>query len=150
MMKGDVLATADTPVGELALRPAVHAKDGSTLGDVAAAMDRAGVSAVLIGPKPFRILTERDLTRALAAGHGPEARALDVASDQITVAAQNLSLGRAAATMVRRGIRHLPVVDADGNVLGMLGMEAVFRVLLRQSDLSVWVADFDGVLADGG
>src|SRR5437762_3339360 len=136
MLKGDVLASADTPVGELALPLAVHAKYASTLGEVAAAMERNKVSAVLVGPPPHEILTERDLTRALASGAGADARALDVATADVVLAAQNLPLGRAAASMVRNGIRHLPVVDADGHVIGMLGIDAVVRVLLREPDMS--------------
>jgi len=150
LLKGDILANADTPVGELALQPAVCVADVSTLAEVAATMEQAKISAVLVGDTTLRIFTERDLTRALAARSGPDTRAIDAASPNVVVAAPNLPLGRAAASMVRRGIRHLPVVDAGGVVIGMLGLDAVFRILLREPDLSDWVAEFDGVVADGG
>lgn len=151
MKTGDVLANARTPIGELALRPAVHAAFAATLGEAARAMKRNNVSAVLVdGRPPFKILTERDLVDALAAGRGAGDAVTDVASGHVVFAADNLPLGQAAALMVRRGIRHLPVTGADGRVIGVLGIETVFRVLLRESDLSGWVADFDGVLADGG
>ena len=42
------------------------------------------------------------------------------------------------------------MVSPDGTILGVLGMEGVFRVLLRESGLSGWVADFGGLAADGG
>jgi len=150
MLKGDVLASADTPIGELALAPALLVVYGTSLGQVARAMERAHVSAVLVGEPPYRIVTERDLTRALASGKTADASALGLASDDVIVAGPNMAVGRAAATMVRYGIRHLPVVTADGDVIGILGLDAVFRILLRESDLSDWLAEFDGVLADGG
>ena len=52
--------------------------------------------------------------------------------------------------MARDGIRHLPVVDADGGVVGVLSMRDVFRVLLTEPGWSDWLADFDAVTADGG
>jgi CBS domain-containing protein len=150
LLRGDVLVNADTPVAELALQAAVCVPERASLAEAALGMKDHAVSSVFFGGPPYRILTERDLTRALATGKSPQSPAADAASSHLVAAAPTLRVGRAAASMVRNGIRHLPVVNADGLVIGVLDMEAVFRILLRQADLTMWAADYDGVLADGG
>lgn len=145
---GDVLAHAETPVGTLALRPPLSVPWDADLGQVARAMRNHNASCVLLGDTS--ILTERDLTAALAEEHGPETLASDVATHNAKVVPADMPLGKAAVLMVRYGIRHLPVIARDGSVMGLLEMEAPFRVLLRDSGLLAWLAELDGIVADGG
>jgi CBS domain-containing protein len=102
-------------------------------------MREANVSAALVGGRCEAIVTERDLTRALASGLGPEA-AVSVASvlDPVTIEADQ-GVVDAAAEMLRREIRHLVVTD-DGEVLGVVSLRDVMVVLLQALDPAVWVA----------
>lgn len=148
-MSGDVLAELHTPVGEMALRPAVSVPVDAPIGQAARAMRGHGVSCVLVG-NDGGVLTEKDLTRAVAEGRGPETAAGAFATRAAKAVSADMPLGRAAALMVRYGIRHLPVVEADGSVSGLLEMQAALRVLLRDAGLLAWLAELDGVVADGG
>ena len=102
-------------------------------------MREENVSAALVGGRCEAIVTERDLTRALASGLGPEAaisavRVLDPATIN---AAESVVDG--AAEMLRLEIRHLVVTD-HGEVLGVVSLHDVMVVLLQALDPAVWVA----------
>lgn len=148
-MTDQLFADADTPVGDMALRPALTVPLGAPIGRAARAMRHHAVSCVLVGDEGA-ILTEKDLVCALAEDSGPQTPCDDVATRAAKAVPADMPLGRAAALMVRHGIRHLPVVGADGSILGLLEMQAPLRVLLRDAGLLVWLAELDGVLADGG
>lgn len=148
-MTGKLFAQADTPVGEMALRPALTVPLDAPISQAARAMRHHAVSCVLVG-NAGAIVTERDLTRALAEDRGPHTPCTDVATRTARTVPSDMVLGRAAALMVRYGIRHLPVVAADGSIMGLLEMQAALRVLLRDAGLLVWLAELDGILADGG
>jgi CBS domain-containing protein len=74
------------------------------------------------------IVTERDVLRAVARGVDPE---LTTVTDLMTFEAQTATtswdLDAAAEEMVRRGFRHLVVVDDDGRLAGMVSMRDVVR-----------------------
>src|SRR5437867_13288421 len=86
-----------------------------TLGGAAEAMGRRGVGAAVVldpeQPGPG-IVTERDILLALAEGQNPDTeRVCEHLSENLTFAAPDWSLERAAEAMVRGGFRHLVVVD---------------------------------------
>jgi len=143
----DVLAQVETPIGALNLRAPLAVPDDADLGQVARAMRGHGVSCVLVGEDS--ILTERDLTWALAEERGPSTPAREVATIHAKTVPADVPLGKAAALMVRYGIRHLPVLAPDGSVMGFLEMEAPFRVLLRNIGALAWLAELDGVVSEG-
>jgi signal-transduction protein with cAMP-binding, CBS, and nucleotidyltransferase domain len=103
---------------------------GHTLREAARQMAERGVGAAVVMdpdlPGPG-IITERDLTRSLGAGEDPDAERVGehMASD-IVYAAPDWSLEEAAVAMVRRGFRHLIVVDG-GAIAGVLSMRDVVR-----------------------
>lgn len=70
------------------------------------------------------IFTEHDLTRAAA--HGVDlakASIDDWMSTHPKLAEGTWSLEEAADVMVKEDIRHLPVIDDDGNLVGMLSIK---------------------------
>jgi CBS domain-containing protein len=74
------------------------------------------------------IVTERDVLRAVADGVDPEATAVaDVMTFEARTATTSWDLDEAAAEMVKRGFRHLVVVDGEGRLAGMLSMRDVVR-----------------------
>ena len=108
---------------------------GLSLRDAAVAMTARGVgAAVVIDPEQPGpgIVTERDILQSIAAGQDPDREQVcEHLSPELTFAAPNWSLERAAEAMVRGGFRHLVVVDG-GNMVGILSMRDIVRV---------WVSD---------
>jgi signal-transduction protein with cAMP-binding, CBS, and nucleotidyltransferase domain len=78
-------------------------------------------------PTP-RIITERDILHAIAAGQSPDdEKVAEHMSDSVIAAAPDWSLERAASEMSRRGIRHLVVYDGP-DLIGVLSMRDIVRV----------------------
>jgi len=117
-------------------RPAERVPAGVSLGEVARVMREANVSCVLVGADSC-IATERDLTRALAAGLGPEAPVEAVASHPIRAAA-DMSIVDAAAIMLNQETRHL-VIDGRDGVESVVSLRAVMAVLLQAVTPHVWL-----------
>jgi CBS domain-containing protein len=108
---------------------------GLSIRDAAAAMAQRLVGAAVVidpdQPGPG-IVTERDILQAIGAGQDPDSELVsDHLSADLTFAAPDWSLERAAEAMVRGGFRHLVVVDG-GNMVGILSMRDIVRV---------WVSD---------
>jgi CBS domain-containing protein len=103
---------------------------GHTLRDAAKAMtDRKVGAAVVIDPdQPGPgIITERDLLESLGRGQSPDQeKVADHLSTNLTFAATDWSLERAAEAMVRGGFRHLVVMDG-GETVGILSMRDIVR-----------------------
>jgi CBS domain-containing protein len=108
---------------------------GHTLRDAACAMADRGVgAAVVIDPEQPGpgILTERDLLLSIGRGENPDTeRVADHLSSDLTFAAPDWSLERAAEAMVRGRFRHLVVVDGS-ELIGVLSMRDIVRC---------WVSD---------
>ncbi len=101
-----------------------------TLRDAARQMARRGVGAAVVldpeQPGPG-IMTERDILLALADGQDPDQEKVGAhLSENLTFAAPDWSLERAAEAMVRGGFRHLVVVDS-GETVGVLSMRDIVR-----------------------
>jgi CBS domain-containing protein len=98
-------------------------------------MGERGVgAAVVIDPEQPGpgILTERDLLQSIGRGQDPDTELVsEHLSADLTFAAPDWSLERAAEAMVRGGFRHLVVVDG-GEMAGILSMRDIVRV---------WVSD---------
>ena len=103
---------------------------GHTLREAATKMTEKGTGAALVfddeSPAP-RIITERDVLLAVGRGKDPDQENVaDHMSDSVISAAPDWSLEQAAEEMVRRGIRHLVVVDG-GELVGVLSMRDIVR-----------------------
>ena len=99
-----------------------------TLGEVAERMTAVNVGAVAVkdSGRLIGILTERDLLKAMAARvHSSEARVRQwMTPDPVTVTAQT-DVEEAARIMIDNGFRHLPVVDDDDRVVGIISLRRV-------------------------
>jgi len=107
---------------------------GHTLRDTAVKMAEKGTGAALVfddeSPGP-RIITERDILLALGSGKDPDTeRVADHMSESVISASPDWSLERAAEEMVKRGIRHLVVVER-GELVGVLSMRDIVRCWTR-------------------
>jgi CBS domain-containing protein len=86
------------------------------------------------------IFTERDVLRRLSLGeHDPRKISVcEVMTTPVEMATRATTAAEALATMVERHYRHLPIVDDDGRLLGMLSIRNVLQAqidtLTRQLD----------------
>jgi len=101
-----------------------------TLREAARQMAKRGIgAAVVIDPEEPGpgIVTERDILESVGAGQSPdEERVHDHLSSNLTFAAPDWSLERAAEAMVKGGFRHLIVIDG-GDIAGVLSMRDIVR-----------------------
>ena len=106
-----------------------------TIGEAAQKMVDEGVSSVVVSDfgRLIGILTERDLTRAVAGRtHSSEARVREwMTSDPITVT-ESTPVEEAARTMLEQGFRHLPVVQDDRPV-GIVSIRDIARWGVREA-----------------
>ena len=103
---------------------------GHTLREAARAMAGRGVGAAVVmdpeQPGPG-IVTERDILQSIGQGQDPDSeRVSDHLSTDLTFAAPDWSLERAAEAMVRGGFRHLVVVEGS-EMIGVLSMRDIVR-----------------------
>lgn len=75
------------------------------------------------------VFTERDVLRKLAlSGRNPENTPVrELMTTSVEMATQLTGPGEALATMVDRHFRHLPIVDANCRLLGMLSIRNVLQ-----------------------
>ena len=75
------------------------------------------------------IFTERDVLLRLSLGeHDPRKISVrEVMTTPVEMATRATTAAEALATMVERHYRHLPVVDDDGRLLGMLSIRNVLQ-----------------------
>jgi CBS domain-containing protein len=103
---------------------------GHTVREAAAAMNAKGVGAAVVldpdGQGPG-LITERDVLRAVGRGLDPDAELVaSHLSTNLTYAAPDWSLEHAAEVMVRKGFRHLVVVE-HGEIAGIVSMRDIVR-----------------------
>ena len=117
----------------------VTVNPGATLHNAARAMaDRKVGAAVVLDPEQPGpgIITERDVLQSVGQGQNPDTELVrDHLSADITFAAPDWSLERAAEAMVRGGFRHLVVVDG-GEMVGVLSMRDIVRCWVKDGATS--------------
>jgi CBS domain-containing protein len=122
---------AVTRVGELGLRPVVSVTPGTALDQAARVMRAHDVSSLVVGEhgRPVSIVTERDLTRAVAQGLQPGAAVATIASPSPQTVSPDTPVTEVATTMLRDGLRHLVVARGD-RVEGVVSMRDVLAALV--------------------
>lgn len=141
----DLLKIASVPAATVSpnatVLDAVHLMNDQKVGAVAVANDD-----VLAG-----IFTERDLMiRVVLQGKDPKTTPVgDVMTGECISAKQDMSMGEALQIMTEKHFRHLPVVDNDDKVLGLLSIRNLLhqRVDKLSQELDSVVAFFtaDGI-----
>lgn len=118
-------------VGEVMSTPVVTARPDESVVAAAERMVAHGTGSVVVvdADRPVGILTERDLVRVAAAG---EAAAGDPVSAWMTaepeVVAPGLGVAEAFVSLAEKTYRHIPVVDGDGTLAGIVSMRDLLRM----------------------
>ncbi|MEX1196280.1 MAG: DUF294 nucleotidyltransferase-like domain-containing protein [Pseudohongiellaceae bacterium] len=110
-------------VGDLVKRSVISASPDCTIADAVEVMTRNNVSSLLVEErgKTVGILTDKDLrTRVMARGHDYSIAVSEVMTPNPSTISTDSFLFHALDTMCRNNIRHLPVVDVNGELSGMI------------------------------
>ena len=85
-------------------------------------------------PRPIGVLTDRDIVvGVLAKGADPrQVKVGDVMTRDPVVVAEDAPLNSALAEMRRIGVRRIPVVDAVGQLVGVLSLDEVLDALAQE------------------
>lgn len=118
--------------------PLVLEHDTSVL-EAARAMTERNVGAVTIcssGGQPVGIFTERDLmTRIVVAGRDPARVTLgEVMTTRLLFARCDEPIEAVEREMRRMHVRHLPIVDASGRLIGVISMRDLLRAEVRERE----------------
>jgi CBS domain-containing protein len=120
------------PVSEHMTASLLTVAADATLGEAAAAMATRGVGAVVVleNERVAAILTERDVMKAVAAGNDGSAPVKDWMTPHPDTIEPSDTTDHAASLMIHGGFRHLPVVEADGKVVGIVSIRDLMKVAL--------------------
>jgi len=120
-------------VGDLLGRNVVSIKPSSTVAEAARLMRDNRVGSVLVLDESERlvgILTERDIVyKVVAEGKDPETLVEEVMTRDILTIREEATIAEAARLMIGMNIRHLPVVDARGRVVGVISLRDLARAI---------------------
>ena len=114
---------ADEPVATLLRTPAVVCAPDTTIREAAQRMSAGAANAIVVdrGPDGLGIFTDRDLRiRVVAAGLSGDAPVSVAMSAPAYTCGAERPAGDVLLEMLDRGLRHLPVVSAAGELLGVI------------------------------
>jgi signal-transduction protein with cAMP-binding, CBS, and nucleotidyltransferase domain len=121
--------------------------------EVVERMSASGASSALVVDGERRlvgIVTERDVTRRIAFKLERDAPVQRAMTAPVQTIRDDDRLYRAIARMRRHGLRHMPVVDREGHVVGLFGLDAALtHGLARQMELIERISREDSVAGMG-
>lgn len=122
-------------VKSLFAKPVVHVGPKATLQKVARVMKERNVGAVVVTEqeRPVGVVTDRDIAMALCdRGFRPDAPAQQVMTAPVETLGEDDGVHDATRRMLDLGIRRLPVVNAAGNLVGMVSLDDLLLLLSRE------------------
>ncbi len=121
-------------------RAPVFARADETLRSVAHRMWAENVGALVVGDErqPMGIISERDVVSRIGQGEDLDGlTAEDVMTDHLVAVRIGDTLDDAAYQMLESAVRHLPLMDSDDRVVGMVSVRDLLRPLLSDGP-EVW------------
>lgn len=118
-----VVVTRETPVVEAAQLMRHH-----HVGDVVVVLEEAGLRT------PVGILTDRDIVvEVVAAGLDPAGLKVgDIMAPDLATVREDTGVFEAIRYMRDKGVRRMPVVDADGDLIGILALDDLLDLLAEE------------------
>jgi CBS domain-containing protein len=121
MRLGDLVSNSPHVCGpETTILDAAVAMEGSDLGSL----------AVVEGRDLVGLITERDLRRSVAEGVDLSSAVSSIMSSDPDTFDPDLDVWDAAAWIAESGYRHLPVIDDDGALLGVVSVRDLLKALV--------------------
>lgn len=122
-----------TTAGSLVVAPAIEVWPETTLRAFCELLEENAIGAALVRGSEggvAGVASERDVVRAMADGADPDVdRVGDYMTFDVEFAAASADVSALAEMMIVDGIRHLPVENADGRVVGVLSIRDVLGAL---------------------
>jgi CBS domain-containing protein len=109
----------------------INVDKSKTIKEVAEVMTKNNVGSVIIteNKKPLGIVTERDIVRAIGKGKDLSTKAEEIMTASLITIKIDSPITGALSLMRTYNIRHLPVVDYDGNLTGIISIRDIARAL---------------------
>lgn len=128
---------ASRTAGDLCSREVVTVMRSTSLGEAARLLRERHVGCLVVveevqsGHLAVGVLTDRDIVTAVVARAADltPLRVGDAMSEDLLTAHESASVHHALALMQHRHVRRLPVVDADGLLLGLLSADDLLQLL---------------------
>ncbi|HEU0278082.1 MAG TPA: CBS domain-containing protein [Rhodanobacteraceae bacterium] len=127
-------------VADICTRRTVHTEASASVRAAAELMRKRHVGSLIVTESPgsergsLGILTDRDIVLAVtASGADPDSLTVgDVMTRSPATCAEDDDLFDAIRIMRTRGVRRLPVVDAEGNLAGIISADDIYGTLGAQ------------------
>jgi len=114
---------------------------GAKVVDALRLMDEKNIGAVLVceQKKITGIFSERDYSRklALAGKNSKNTLVKEVMTDQVLVVKPDQKVEECLALMTNKFIRHLPVVDKDREVIGIVSIGDIVKELIAEQEFVI-------------
>ncbi len=110
----------------------VSAQRKSTIKEVAKIMTEKNVGSVIIvdeSGKPIGIATERDIVRSLGKDKSIESTIEEAMTSSLITVREDAPVTGALSLMRSYNIRHLPVVDQNGSLKGIISIRDIAKAL---------------------
>jgi len=121
MRLGDLVSNSPYVCGpETTVLEAAVAMEGSDLGSL----------AVVEGRELIGLVTERDIRRSVAEGIDLGTKVSTIMSGDPDTFDPDLDVWDAAAWIAESGYRHLPVIDDEGSLLGVVSIRDLLKALV--------------------
>ena len=124
----------ETPVSAIAIPDPVTIDAEATMQAALFRMRQRQVRALLVmeAKQPVGVVTDHDAVRTVPCGQtGASLRVRDVMTPNPVTIRGDETVGHAAQEMLVEGVHHLPVVDADGALQGIVALGPVLHSIIR-------------------
>ena len=132
--------------GDICTRNVVVAAKTEMVVDAAQRMRTTHVGAVVVVESkdgrhvPIGIVTDRDIVVSVVAGDPDHLNFMligDMMTTDLVLARADDSIESAVRLMQQHGVRRLPLVDAEGGLVGVLTMDDVLKYLVGEQSLLI-------------
>ncbi|MEM0043283.1 MAG: CBS domain-containing protein [Sulfolobales archaeon] len=115
-------------VSDIMIREVVTANENTQISTIAAMMYEKGVGSVVVVDsegKPTGIITERDIVYAFAKNIRRDAPAWSIMTENPVTVKENDLITTAMEKMRELNVRHLPVVNEEGKLIGIISFRDI-------------------------
>ena len=124
-------------LGNLCRKDVVTVKSGTSIADVAKLMEEKNIGSVVIDGEGerFGIVTDRDiLLRVLSKNLDPNTAPVDdiMTWKHVLILREDMELFEALEQVKKSAVRRFPVLDADGNLVGIITLDDIITVLSKE------------------
>jgi CBS domain-containing protein len=132
----NILSPGATPVSALAGSAVVRVEKDASLRHAAEIMTEEDVGLLLVGHEPeFGVVSERDITRAVAEGLDPECtRAAEIAHRSLVWCDADTPVAEVAEEMMEQWVRHI-LIEENGRLIGLVSIRDLLGFYASQDDV---------------